>query len=49
LFGKERNERLFYKVQEMRHLFNKLLIDYVEELVAIVLQPDCCGGMPEKW
>jgi len=30
-------------------LFNKLLIDYVEELVAIVLQPDCCGGMPEKW
>jgi hypothetical protein len=35
----ERNDRLFYKV----------LIDYVEELVAIVLRLDCCGGMPEKW
>jgi hypothetical protein len=42
----ERNERLFHKVQEMRH---KMLIDYVEELVAIVLQPDFCGGMPKKW
>ncbi len=48
MFRQETNERLFYKVQEMR-LFNKVLIDHVEELVAIVLQPDCCGGMPEKW
>jgi hypothetical protein len=27
----------------------QMLIDYVEELVAIVLQPDCSGGMPKKW
>jgi hypothetical protein len=48
LFQQETNETLLQGARDETP-FNKVLIDHVEELVAIVLQPDCCGGMPEKW